>query len=82
MPIYRKNWSSLLCVYFYGNILVTGVIDGTETSVEAYDHYLKRWMQMPNLTEEKYRHETVAIGNKFHAIGGNTQHCEVSDKFS
>ena len=72
MPFYRKNWSILSCVFFDGNILVTGVIDSTENSVEVYHHYLKRWPYIPNLTEEKYRHETVAIGNKFHAIGGNT----------
>ena len=37
---------------------------------------------MPNLLEERYGHGSVAMGNKFYVIGGNTHSCEVFDKVS
>ena len=53
-----------------------------ENQVEAYDHYLDKWTYMPNLTEEKFCHGSVAFGNKLHVIAGlNTQRCEAYDKF-
>ena len=71
------------CVVFDGKIVVTGGMNGTEGSVEAYDHHLNKWTYMPDLLEEKYCHGSVAMGNKLYVIKGiRTQSCEVFDKIS
>ena len=71
------------CVVFDGKIVVTGGLNGSERSVESYDHHLNEWTFMPDLLEEKFDHGSVAMGDKFYVIGGTrTQGSEVFDKVS
>ena len=65
--------------------MVTGGTVGTGRSVEAYDSFAGEWACMPDLTEEKYCHGSVAVGNKLFVVAGlDTQNSEVfdSDKFT
>ena len=65
---------------FGGKIFVIGGRSGTQYSVEAYDRFKNEWEFMPELTEERWGHGSVAIGNKLYAIAGcTTQSCEVFD---
>ena len=80
MQQYRCDHS---CAVFQGKIVVTGGVEHIENSVEAYDYYLDKWTYMPDLTELKNGHGSVAIGNKLYAIGGlYTKNCEVFDSIS
>ena len=75
------------CVAFAGKIVVTGGTGTTGHSVEAYDIFAGEWTYMPDLTEEKFCHGSVAMGNKLFVVACiDTQNCEVfdcnSDKFT
>ena len=79
MHYYRSYHS---CVVFGGKIVVTGGDWNANNSVEAYDHYNDKWSIMPSLTEEKYGHGSLAMGNKLYVIGGREMHSEVFDYIS
>ena len=70
------------CSVFEGRIVVSGGYDSSNT-VEAYDHVGDTWENMPNMTNGRFRHKSVAVKNKLFVIGGlSTNNCEVFDSNS
>ena len=68
---------------FEGRVVVSGGYNNNESlrTVEAYDHVADKWVYMPNMVNESYDHDMIAISNKLFAIGcsENFNVCEVYD---
>ena len=70
---------------FQGNIVVSGKIGANSSvlrSVETYDVFADKWIQMPNMIFGKFNHKLVSLKNKFFVIDHFTTHCEVFDNHS
>ena len=55
------------CTVFEGKIVVSGGTNnnvGGLKSVEAYDHVENKWTNLPDMTEERWCHGSVSMGNK------------------
>ena len=75
------------CTVFEGKIVVTGGDDYDEDdelkSVEQYDYFEDKWINLSDLIEERSCHAAVSMGNKMFVIGGYwTTSCEVFDSYS
>ena len=70
------------CAVYDGRIVVSGGFGrgAILNSVEAYDHVSDSWSSMPNMSERRTGHKSVAIKSKLFVVGGlNTPTCEVFD---
>ena len=74
----------LACSVFEGRIVVSGGYHNDSlNTVEAYDHVGDTWENMPNMTNGRFRHKSVAVKNKLFVIGGlSTNNFEVFDSNS
>ena len=93
----ENNWNSLTdcivkrhnasCTVFEGQCVVVGGKDSESRdilkSVEAYDHYLKKWSIFAEMQTKKYKASVVTKGNKLFVLAGCFEvKCEVYDSIS
>ena len=70
------------CTVFEGKIVFTGGLFSSH-SVETYDYHDNKWNYLPSMTDRRYGHSTVSMGNKLFVVGGyKTSSCEVFDSKS
>ena len=69
---------------FEGRIVVSGGYndDGRLDTVEAYDHVADTWTNMPDMTQFRCHHKSVAVKNKLFVIGDYDKSNEVFDSFT
>ena len=56
--------------------------NGPLSLVEAYDHTLDEWVEMPEMIYGRYRHSQLTVNNKMFIIGGGLESCESFDSIS
>ena len=96
--IKTKRWSKVesmnvaryqaACTVFEGKVVVSGgfrrgFFKKSIKSVEAYDYYVNKWTNLPDMVEGRSDHAAVSMGNKMFVIGGDHNlNCEIFDSFS
>ena len=92
----RKDWKKVssmnkarrcsASVVFQSNIVISGGIgvnNNVLRSVETYDVFANKWIQMPDMIRGKFNHKLVSVKKKLFVIDDReTTHCEIFDNHS
>ena len=92
----RKDWKKVssmnkarrcsASVVFQSNIVISGGIgvnNNVLRSVETYDVFANKWIQMPDMIRGKFNHKLVSVKKKLFVIDDReTTHCELFDNHS
>ena len=73
--------SSAACVFFQGNIVVSGGMDNYDwlNTVESYDVFANKLKSMPNMIKRHSFNSLVTVKDKLFVIGYGRDMCEVFD---
>ena len=72
---------SAACSPYQGKVVVSGgYSNGRSLSfVEAYDHTVDEWVEMPRMVNARHCHSQITVKNKLFIIGIKRESCEVYD---
>ena len=80
------------CAVFGGRIFISGGVKYNKQrvlynpqslkTVEAYDHCLNKWSQIPDMIQGRHNHSLISIENRLYVVGGSSNQCEVFNGFS
>ena len=79
----KYNKENAACSVYQGQMVVSGGYDIYQhrpiNNVEAYDHNLDEWIEMPSMINARFRHSQVSVKNKLFIISCDRSSCEVFD---
>ena len=68
---------------YQGKMVVSGGIDNSlqrsSNLVEAYDHTVDEWIEMPSMINARHCHSQITVQNKLFIVGSGKESCEVYD---